>query len=151
MIVAVINCSRRKDGFSSLVSSMVSDRFGCSDPPLYLHESSYDSIQDRLDLSSLAVIACPVFSSDLVPSFWDLLDNISCHHPIPCILVVSCGQNKLFCRSKVRTAADRILRLGFSHVEILSIDSTYGLVKGELLPKHISRFRSACDSVLRYL
>ena len=144
MFTTVINCSNRKDGFSTLMSSAVIEYLNSDNLSFFLRDSDLHQIQESVTGSDLVVIACPVFSSNLCSSFWDFTDVLRIFSDIPCILIVSCGHNALFCRINVSRASRKLNDLGFSNVEVVMVDGTYSLPKGELRPKHRSRMIASC-------
>jgi len=148
---SIINCSRRKDGFSATMSSMAADHLDSDTVVCSVYDTSYSDIQDFIDSSDVVFISCPVFSSTLIPPFWDLLENISSKSQVPCILVVACGNSFLFCRSAVRSAIKKLNEIGFSPVESILVDGTYKLVPGEFLPRHFSRMDKACNTIKHLL
>ncbi len=148
---SIINCSRRNDGFSATMSSMAAGHLGSVAVVCSVYDTSLSDIQALIDSSDVVLISCPVFSSTLIPPFWDLLENISSNSHVPCILVVACGNSYLFCRSAVRSAVKKLGDIGFSPVETILVDGTYKLVPGEFLPKHLSRMNKACNTIERFL
>ena len=151
MNISVINCSTRRNGFSSLATSMLAGLLGFTGTPLFLLDSSVDDIQSSIDSSDLAIFGCPYLSTGIPPSFFDLLDNLSLSRGIPCIFVLACGNAGILCRGAVHSAEKRLKALGFTHFESVMIDNTYGLALGELLPKHERRIYKAFRSIQRFL
>jgi len=130
---------------------MAAEKLGSETFILSVYDESYTDIQNFIDASDVVLISCPVFSSTLIPPFWELLENVSCRSQVPCILVVASGNSYLFCRSAVRSAVKILKDIGFSPVETILVDSTYKLVPGEFLPKHLSRMNKACNTIRRFL
>jgi len=151
MKTVIINCSRRKDGFSALMSQTVVEHLDSDYSCYSVYESTSSDINNAIVVSDLVVISCPVFSSVLVPPFWDFIEDLSLPRPIPCILVVSCGNPAFLCRGSVRSATKKLSEVGFSLVEAIMVDKTYGLSKVELSSKHLSRMRKACSHIERFL
>ena len=151
MNISVINCSTRRNGFSSLATSKLAGLLGFTGAPLFLFDSSVDDIQSSIDSSDLAIFGCPYLSTGIPPSFFDLLDNLSLSRGIPCIFILACGNAGILCRGAVHSAEKRLKALGFTHFESVMIDNTYGLALGELLPKHERRIDKAFRSIQRFL
>jgi len=133
------------------MSRTVAEHFHPDYSSFSVYESSSQEISSELESSDLVVIGCPVFSSVLIPPFWNLLDDLVLSKNIPCILVVSCGNPSFLCHGSVRSASKKLSEIGFSHVEVIMVDRTYGLSDIELSPKHISRMKKSCSRIERFL
>ena len=151
MFTTVINCSNRKDGFSTLMSSAVVEHLQSDYRSFFLRDSDKQQILESVVISDLVVIASPVFSSNLCLPFWDFIDDLSISNSLPCLLIVSCGHSALFCRINVSYASKKLKDLGFSNVEVVMVDGTYSLSKGELRPRHRSRMISSCRRISSYI
>jgi len=151
MNVSVINCSTRRNGFSSLATSELARLLGYSGNPLFLQDSSLDDIQGSIDSSDLVIFGCPYLSTGITSSFFELIDSLTLSKGVPCIFVLACGNSGILCRGAVNSAERRLKVRGFTYVESVIIDNTYGLASGELLSKHERRIDKAFRSIQRHL
>lgn len=149
MKTLVVNCSTRKAGFSALMSDAVASQFGGEVITYFLNEALEASILETLGQVNLLVISSPIFSSDLVPSFYKFIDSISSRPAIPCVLVISCGNSGFLCSSSVRSALKRLRRAGFHPVFDVVLDHTFMLSPNEIPPKSRTKISKLCERVFR--
>jgi len=133
------------------VTSKISEHYDSAEAPIFLDESSPDSIIDAVASSDLVAFGCPYLSTGISPAFFDLLDHIPSVDRKPCIFVLACGSSGLLVRGSVRSAVKMLQSIGFHPVESVVIDNTYGLSLGELLPKHEKRIEAVFKRLYRHL
>jgi flavorubredoxin len=143
--IVLIQCGGRSDGFSVSMGKLFCSRLD-GELVHITYNCNPDHILRCIDESDIVIFASPIVSSELLPSFWDVLDSIH-HSDKAAVLVVAAGNSGLFCRKSIKDAVKAILSLGFSSVVTIIVDNTYRCVKGKFSPKHLRRLDSALKKI----
>ena len=140
--VVLIQCGNRSDGFSVSMGKTLCLRLDGSLSHLDMSDRSSEMFSIAVRDSDIVIFACPVFSSEIVQSFWDFISSLHVDNKIG-VLVVASGRSSFFCRDSIKKAMKAIHSSGFDPTVSIIVDNTYGLVKGEFSSKHLRRLDKA--------
>ena len=144
--VVLIQCGNRSDGFSVSMGIALSLRLDGTLSHLNLYDCSPEMIAASVRDSDVVAFACPVFSSEIVQSFWDLMPFLHVENKIG-VLIVASGRSSFFCRDSIKKAMNALRSSGFAPAVSIIVDNTYGLVKGEFSSKHLRHLDKALKTI----